>query len=543
MKLKISESKIRQIVNEEVLKRRLTKTLKESKWPSYTAYLGAEILKLEWQQRLLQEGKGKYDDGDGKDEKCDYVDCEDEEKNESVQRPSPEWIAETASAFGLSEAEIAEATEIMNNEELDEGIGGFLKAVAKPYQNLWQTFTNITQQAANFTDPEKKKAAAPVAQAAEQMPEPEEMVQQAKSNPEDLQALIRQLIDLLNKTDQASDLDDIQPGLEGGADKAIDAIEAGAEETMDDLEGAGEEGGGGEVAVFKGKGGKGLQSFLARGSKAAPRLKGPAMGAVLKHIAKQLKAQGVTVNESVLDEVQGWIWYGLVESAMQQHYGAPITIQEILDEKNKRKKRGKGSRQRRRGGRGSRQRRDAKAVSGKEMARRQAQSDNDLGRLAQSDNAKKGMRDRAAADSAAAEVNALGDADGDGSDDTSADISADDVPGAPEAPAEEPAGEEAAPEEVKPTVQNTAPEGSPLVKVFKGKGGEGLQSALARSRDKLGIDQQTVAVIIKSVEQWAQANQIRVENITEDVFDSIITELAAKYRARRLQETINKLRS
>ena len=82
MKLKISESKVREIVNEEVFKRRLTKTLKESQWPSYTAYLGAEILKLEWQQRLLQEGKGKYDDGDGKDEKCDYVDCEDEEKKE-----------------------------------------------------------------------------------------------------------------------------------------------------------------------------------------------------------------------------------------------------------------------------------------------------------------------------------------------------------------------------------------------------------------------------------------------------------------------------
>ena len=96
---------------------------------------------------------------------------------------------------------------------------------------------------------------------------------------------------------------------------------------------------------------------------------------------------------------------------------------------------------------------------------------------------------------------------------------------------------------MKPTVQNTAPEDAPLVKVFKGKGGEGLQSALARSRDKLGIDQQTVSVIIKSVEQWAQANQIRVENITEDVFDSILTELSAKYRARKLQETINKLKS
>ena len=28
----------------------------------------------------LEEGKGKYDDGDGKDEKCDYVDCEGAEK-------------------------------------------------------------------------------------------------------------------------------------------------------------------------------------------------------------------------------------------------------------------------------------------------------------------------------------------------------------------------------------------------------------------------------------------------------------------------------
>ena len=481
MKLKINESKIREIVNEEVFKRRLTKTLKESQWPSYTAYLGAEILKLEWQQRLLQEGKGKYDDGDGKDEKCDYVDCEDEEKNESVQRPSPEWIAETASAFGLSEAEIAEATEIMNNEELDEGIGGFLKAVAKPYQNLWQTFTNITQQAANFTDPEKKKAAAPVAQAVEKMPEPEEVAQQAKSNPEDLQALIRQLIDLLNKTDQASDLDDIQPGLEGGADKAIDAIEAGAEETMDDL-GAGEEGGaGGEVAVFKGKGGKGLQSFLARGaSKGGVSLQGPAMGAVLKHVAKQLKSQGVTVNESVLDEVQGWIWYGLVENLMQEHYGAGATISQILEALGDKK---------------------AQAAShrGKELRRK-----------------RQGLADKKAA--AGQDVGNLG-------------------------KEKEPAGEEAAPEEVKPTVQNTAPEDAPLVKVFKGKGGEGLQSALARSRDKLGIDQKTVSVIIKSVEQWAQANQIRVENITEDVFDSILTELSAKYRARKLQETINKLKS
>ena len=34
MKLKISEAKIREIVNEEVLKSSLTKTLKEQKWPN-----------------------------------------------------------------------------------------------------------------------------------------------------------------------------------------------------------------------------------------------------------------------------------------------------------------------------------------------------------------------------------------------------------------------------------------------------------------------------------------------------------------------------
>ena len=106
MKIKISESKIRDIVNEEVLKRKLTKSLKESKWPNYTSYLGAELLQLEWQQRL-------------------------QENNNLDQQPSPEWIAETASAFGLSEAEIAEATELMNSEQLEEGgIKGFMKAFA-----------------------------------------------------------------------------------------------------------------------------------------------------------------------------------------------------------------------------------------------------------------------------------------------------------------------------------------------------------------------------------------------------------------------------
>ena len=44
---------------------------------------------------LLKEAKGKYDDGDGKDEKCDYVDCEGEgepkpkdKKEESEEEPN-----------------------------------------------------------------------------------------------------------------------------------------------------------------------------------------------------------------------------------------------------------------------------------------------------------------------------------------------------------------------------------------------------------------------------------------------------------------------
>ena len=111
MKIETSEAKIRQAVNEELLKRALTKSLRESKFPTYTAWLGAEILTLEWNQKL--------------------------QESNTEQQPSPEWIAETASAFGLSDAEIAEATELMNSQELNE-IGGFLKAVAKPYQNMWQ---------------------------------------------------------------------------------------------------------------------------------------------------------------------------------------------------------------------------------------------------------------------------------------------------------------------------------------------------------------------------------------------------------------------
>ena len=217
----------------------------------------------------------------------------------------------------------------MNSQELNE-IGGFLKAVAKPYQNMWQTFTNITQQAVDASDPKAKKAAQTLDKIDDKLPEPEEVVQTAKTSPEELGKLMKQLIALLQQADQAVNLDDIQPGLEDKVDQAQDSLEQGAEDAIED---AGAEGGGKEAFVYKGKGGKGLQSFLARGaSKGGVSLKGPAMGAVLKHIAKQLKAQGMTVNENVLDEVQGWIWYGLVENLMQEHYGAEVTLKQILAE-------------------------------------------------------------------------------------------------------------------------------------------------------------------------------------------------------------------
>lgn len=455
MKIKTSEAKIRQAVNEELLKRALTKSLRESKFPTYTAWLGAEILTLEWNRKL--------------------------QESNTEQQPSPEWIAETASAFGLSDAEIAEATELMNSQELNE-IGGFLKAVAKPYQNMWQTFTNITQQAVDASDPKAKKAAQTLDKIDDKLPEPEEVVQTAKTSPEELGALMRELITLLRQADQAVNLDDIQPGLEDKVDQAQDSLEQGAEDAIED---AGAEGGGKEVSVYKGKGGKGLQSFLARGaSKGGVSLKGPAMGAVLKHIAKQLKAQGMTVNENVLDEVQGWIWYGLVENLLQEQTGTSITIQDILNEfQPNRAAQHKGSEKRRQRQGLAKQKGYTGAIAGEEGPTAKAE------------------------------------------------------PAAKEEPA---AGDVKA---VKPTVKNTAPEDAPVVKVFRGKDGVGLQSALARSRDKLGINQQTVAVIIKSVEQWAQANQIRVESIDDAGWDAIVSEIAIRRKARKLQETINKLKS
>jgi hypothetical protein len=49
---------------------------------------GGRRLDEEQEEEELEEGKGKFDDGDGKDEKCDHVPCKDAEeetKNENLQ--------------------------------------------------------------------------------------------------------------------------------------------------------------------------------------------------------------------------------------------------------------------------------------------------------------------------------------------------------------------------------------------------------------------------------------------------------------------------
>jgi hypothetical protein len=380
---------------------------------------------------------------------------------------------------------------------------------------------------------------------------------------------MRQILDLLQKADQAADLDAIKPGLEQGIDQAVDQMDAAVDQA------GGEEGGGGQTAaVYKGKGGKGLQSFLARG---APKLQGKAMGAVLKHIEKQLKAQGVTVSEGALDEVQGWMWYGLVEDMMQEHYGQPITLQEILDATNRGNvQERKGERTIGKGGAGGEN--PFAALKDVNVAEEPAASDTSqleaatsleqygevykqlaaaAGKTDQWKHIMQGLRLGTGDKGQPASVEEI-----------SAMISAFDTErtdwehtkegttphqnkfvelahasGRHPNNASGEAGEEAPIEPVEPTVQNTAPEGAASIKVFRGKGGEGLQSALASSRDKLGIDQQTVAVIIKSVEEWANANQIKVENVSAETFDTIISEIFTKYKVRKLQEVIYKLRS
>ena len=427
MKLKITESEIRNIVNEELLKDALNKTIKEQKWPSYTAYLLAEILMLEYSAEVEKTGK---------------------EMNLDEQELA-EWVTENAKAYDLPAADVQEAKEILGQSKgagqpsTGEGLGGFLKAFAQPYKNIWQAYTNVTQSMANATDPNMKKQAPAAAQAAEVIPEPEEVIQQAKADPGGTDELLRKILALLQKADKAVDL---PGGMEQKVDQAVDGLEdvageldAEAPAGTPEAEGTGGEGGAGAptVSVFKGKGGKGLQSFLDRSKSGVP---GKVYGAILKHVANNLKAQGVTVTESVLDDVQGWMWYGLAEDAYRAEHGQQALI-ELLDTS------GAGS------------------------------PDEDASRAA---------RNKADAEGAAS--------------------------------------------------------GEAVIQIYKGKKGKGLQSWMDINKGKLGIDDTAVKVLLMTVEDWAKANGLRVENMSHDKLSKIIPEVVKRHRVKKLQEKINKLK-
>ena len=421
MKLKITESEIRQIVNEEVLKHTLNKTIKEQKWPSYTAYLLAELLMLEYSAAVEATGKEM-----GLDEEA-----------------LAEWVTENAKAYDLPPADVQEAKEILGQAKgagqpsTGEGLGGFLKAFAAPYKNIWQAYTNVTQKMANATDPNMQKQAPAAEKAAEAIPEPEEVVQQAKQNPGGTDELLRQILALLQKADKAVEL---PGGMEQKVDQAVDGLEDAAGKLDAEAPAGSPEaqaaGGEGEasaptVSVFRGKGGKGLQSFLDRSKSGVP---GKVYGAILKHVANNLKAQGVTVTESVLDDVQGWMWYGLVEDAYRAEHGE-AALQTVLSEG---------------------------------------------------------------------------------------------LPGEDEQKAKMGAGSEGGAE--------------PVIQIYKGKKGKGLQSWMDINKGKLGIDDTAVKVLLMTVEDWAKANGLKVENMSHDMLGKLIPEVVRKHRVKKLQEKINKLK-
>ena len=189
------------------------------------------------------------------------------------------------------------------------------------------------------------------------------------------------------------------------------------------------------MSVFKGKGGKGLQSFLDRSKSGVP---GKVYGAILKHVANNLKAQGVTVTESVLDDVQGWMWYGLAEDAYRAEHGQQA-LTELLDT---------------------------------QMAASGAKD-------------KKAAQNKADAEGASAEA---------------------------------------------------------VIQIYKGKKGKGLQSWMDINKGKLGIDDTAVKVLLMTVEDWAKANGLRVENMSHDKLSKIIPEVVKRHRVKKLQEKINKLK-
>ena len=110
------------------------------------------------------------------------------------------WVTENAKAYDIPAADVQEAKEILGQSmdagkpSTGEGLGGFLKAFAAPYKNIWQAYTNVTQSMANATDPNMKKQAPAAEKAAEVIPEPEEVVQQAKANPGGTDELLRQIL-------------------------------------------------------------------------------------------------------------------------------------------------------------------------------------------------------------------------------------------------------------------------------------------------------------------------------------------------------------
>ena len=99
---------------------------------------------------------------------------------------------------------------------------------------IFSRFRWIVQEAA--------QAAATLDKIDDKLPEPEEVVQTAQQSPQELGALMKELIALLRAADQKVNLDDVQPGLEAKVDQAQDAVEQGAEQGLEDL-GAGAEGG------------------------------------------------------------------------------------------------------------------------------------------------------------------------------------------------------------------------------------------------------------------------------------------------------------
>ena len=63
------------------------------------------------------------------------------------------------------------------------------------------------------------------------------------------------------------------------------------------------------------------------------------------------------------------------------------------------------------------------------------------------------------------------------------------------------------------------------------------------NREKLGIDDTAVKVLLMTVEDWAKANNLKVENISHKMLGRIIPEVLNKRRVRKLQEKLKNIRN